>query len=1122
MLNYHPVDLAWALRLAVDLRNMGWPVWLDRLDASLSEENWIDLHEKHVNECTALIVLLSADYAASTNAVRVLQTVYHRQAVLLPVLLRSVDPLDWPSVLSAQDCLDMTDPQQSYADLLERLSRRLAAAGLAIIPQRPEFRLLNIYSAAIEQARSLWDYVRLSHRGQSQKAHTEPLVTPRVLVYDWLSQATYVDHGPAGLQPQPVSDLLAFIQQHRRCLLIGPLGSGKTATLHSLLQYGIARYRQDSRAHPWPCFLPLGLWQSDQSVEDFLALAWPFRLPIRQEALQGRVAFFFDGLDEMGRDSLRRRLALAEWLADLPCTVVITCDAAQASLADGLGLRLISLEVPPQTQSDRMLSIGLGSAEDATFWQVAQPRPAWQDFLRRPLNNRLATFVHRHSPQAPLLPQRGWLLLRALELRWEREQLTRHPQWTPLEDVLPQLALLAFTMLAEGRSSHVDESYARSIFHTPEGYAVACSAQILDDALPEQVAFAHPTWLALLAAWHILHHDTPHAYVSRLAFDQAGRRLPSPWDRPLAMLASLLDDASVLLNDLAQADPLLVALCLEEGAPCSDDARRALARQMVAAFAEYPLACWPALYDGLRVVSNGDALPLLVQLMRDDPQRMGFIALDVIRACARWATWPIPAELQAALSNHDDLALTQARHDSWLPPLLAMLETDQAIQAVQLLAHLGDQAAIPALLKAWPTAAPELRAAIIDALGLLRAVTAVPLLFEYLQQTTDLAERRRVALALAAIGPSALPFLLLKLRDPSSVLRRIAAGILAYMADKSALFDLVVGLRDPSADVRAMCAAALGRIGHPWSVRYLGRLLDDDAQPAWTPHSVGEIALRALEKIPSEEAMSFIKRWLERRPKSSSSQDALARLKGITGQKLPNLDVDLDETLPATNELPQVSYRPIPPGVDDPQRDEGLAGLLARLSQGDSHQRQQAAQDLTLYAKARQGRIGNDLDVLLNALAHGDPFSRWAIVEALAWLRDPRSLPHLLNALADPAWTVRVVVIHALGELGDSRAVSSLLAVLQQDRHTLVREACIEVLGRLKHADALEPLIALLKAEYEDGDHVLQWTLIQALGELGDVRAIPHLEPYLALPSDDERAIAAQLVLERLQRTAVT
>ena len=1124
MLSYHPIDLQGALRLATDLQNMGWPVWMDRLDSTLSEDNWVELHEKRVNGCSLLIVLLSADYAASTNSMRILQTVYHRQVKVLPLLLRPVDPLDWPPILDATDYLDMTDPHQSYADLLKQLSQRLSAEGLFTTPLRPEFRLLNEYNMTIEEARSLWDYVRLSHRGQGPKGHTEPLVPPSVLAYDWLSQAAYVDHGSDGLQPQPIVDLSAFLQKHPRCLLTGPLGSGKTSTLQHLLRQAMTLYRQDSRTHPWPCFLSLGLWQPDESLEDFLGLAWPFRMPIHQEAQQGNVAFFLDGLDEMARDSQRQRQALAEWLAPLPCRIIITCDSAHLGLADGLGLRIVSLEIPPQAQSDHILRVSLGNLSDTAFWEVAQPANAWSNFLRRPLNSRLAAFVHRHSTQAPLLAQRGLLLRQALELRWEREQITRHPQWLPLEDVLPQLALLAFTMIEEGYATYVDESFARNFFQRPEGYAVACSAQILQNSLHGAVSFTHPAWLALLAAQHILHHDTPHAYVARLAFDEQGRRLPSPWDAPISLLASLVEDASVFLNDLAQVDPLLVALCLEAGAPCSAEARQAITRQMIATFAEYPTSCWPALYSGLQVASEGQALSLLIQAMRDDPQRLGLVALDVLLASAQWKAWHMPPDLQDSLANQDDLALAQARHDSWLPPLLAVVaqsQDHQAPDAVRLLAQLGDRAAIPALLKAWPGASTSLRSALTDAFGLLRAVQAVPLLFDYLQQISDLAERRRVALALAAMGSSALPFLLPKLRDPSPAVRRIAAGILAYMADKSAMFDLVDGLRDPSADVRAMCASALGRIGHPWSARFLARLLSDSSQPTWTPHSVGQIALRALEKIRSEEAVSFIKRWLERRPKPSSSQNALERLKDITGQRLPQLEFDPDETTPSEASPPQGTYipQPIPPGLDDPP--QSITELLTRLSQGDSHQRHQAAQNLTVYAKARQGRAGSELDILLKVLSQGDPFTRWAIVEALAWLREPRSLPHLLNALADPSWTVRVVVVQALGELNDPRAVPSLIAMLQQESHALVREACAEVLGRMKDASALEALTALLQTEREaDTDRVLQWTLIQALGELADPRAIPHLEPYLLFPSDDERTVAAQLALERIQKTS--
>jgi len=725
MLSYHLIDLGWALRLATDLRNMGWPIWLDRLDVA-SGQPWLEAHEDMLNRCSLLLVLFSADYVASSNAMRIMQSVLHRlgpQAVL-PVLVRPVPPIDWPASLSSHDFLDLTDPQADYGVLLSRIAEYLATHGLFITPIRPELRLLNDYSATIEQARSLWEYVRLSYHA-GRKTHTERLMPPSSLDYDWWGQAIYIDHGPDGLHPQPIHDLVAFVQQQRRCLLSGPLGSGKTSTLHSLAQQAVSLYRQDSRSNPWPCLLPLSLWQPDQSVEDFFSPVWPFRSSMLQEARQGRVVFLLDGLDEMGSASERQRQALADWLRDVPCSVVITCDSSLASLAQPWGLRLVSMQPASEASSAHLLQVALGHSDQSSFRQVAQPDEVWRDFLRSPLHARLATFVYRHSPQASLHPQLGLLLLRTLELLWEREQLTHHPQWIPLDDALPALARLAFHMIREGRSHSVSASYAQNFFAVADGCAVALSAHILSAQPQERVAFSHPAWLAFLSAWHILAHDTPHAYITRLSFDSSGCRSSTPWDKSLMLLASLLEDASVFLEELAQVDPLLASACLPVGVVCSTEARQLIVDQLMMALAQHPAICWPALYEGLQTVTAGAGLSALFQVMRDDPQGMGQVALQVVLASTAWGAWYMPHDLPSLLQE-DSLPLAQAEREALLPPLLACVASSdpgQALNAVRLLAQAGDLAALPSLLLAWPSSSPQMRSALIDAFSLLRAVT---------------------------------------------------------------------------------------------------------------------------------------------------------------------------------------------------------------------------------------------------------------------------------------------------------------------------------------------------------------------------------------------------------------
>ncbi len=103
--------------------------------------------------------------------------------------------------------------------------------------------------------------------------------------------------------------------------------------------------------------------------------------------------------------------------------------------------------------------------------------------------------------------------------------------------------------------------------------------------------------------------------------------------------------------------------------------------------------------------------------------------------------------------------------------------------------------------------------------------------------------------------------------------------------------------------------------------------------------------------------------------------------------------------------------------------------------------------------------------------------------------------------------------IVALGETQDPAHTPELIAALK-DNNGNVRRLAASALGKIKDQRAVEPLIALLKAEAKP--QVRQYA-IKALGAIGDSRAQPILEQIAVDPEEQDYNIkAAQSALNRL------
>lgn len=129
----------------------------------------------------------------------------------------------------------------------------------------------------------------------------------------------------------------------------------------------------------------------------------------------------------------------------------------------------------------------------------------------------------------------------------------------------------------------------------------------------------------------------------------------------------------------------------------------------------------------------------------------------------------------------------------------------------------------------------------------------------------------------------------------------------------------------------------------------------------------------------------------------------------------------------------------------------------------------------------------------LEGAKHGEV--RGAVARVLGELKDPSSVEPLMAAIdfaatesEDKAANKEIVV--ALGNIGDKRAVPAMMKALNtKDNYTVI--AAIEGLGQLKASDAYDKLNEY--ATSESGETFISKKAIQALGDIGDKRAVPSL-----------------------------
>jgi len=144
------------------------------------------------------------------------------------------------------------------------------------------------------------------------------------------------------------------------------------------------------------------------------------------------------------------------------------------------------------------------------------------------------------------------------------------------------------------------------------------------------------------------------------------------------------------------------------------------------------------------------------------------------------------------------------------------------------------------------------------------------------------------------------------------------------------------------------------------------------------------------------------------------------------------------------------------------------------------------------------------LTPLITALRSNDWIVRMHAAKALGRIRTADAVEPLIPLLQDKVKAVREEAAATLAAIGDS-AIPSLVNALQHEEW-LVRLHAVEALGKTRSPQAVEPLLAVL---FNDQDSAVREDAVRALGEIGDPQSVDYLLTAMREPGLRTVAIGA-------------
>ncbi|MCP4538314.1 MAG: NACHT domain-containing protein [Chloroflexi bacterium] len=295
------------------------------------------------------------------------------------------------------------------------------------------------------------------------------------------------DYGPdTEISREPVDDLRTAVTEHRRIILLGDPGSGKTTTLWRLV-YDYAHAAKTDPQAPLPLLASLGAYTGGDSFETYLARhLGPLTPHLYTYLTSGRLILLLDGLNEMPQANYADRVnRIRTVLERYPNgAVIVTCRVLDYT--ERLK-KLQNIQVSPldETRIRDFLHNYLGqTVGERLFSTIGGTRKSWEkpppllEMGRNPYLLLMTAQIYAGAG-GELPDNRAHLFAAFVDTLLEREK-KRHPaEWVDAERQIHALAALAYAIQSE-------QEYGTAI---DRQWALARLAQAVPDCDPKRLLY---------------------------------------------------------------------------------------------------------------------------------------------------------------------------------------------------------------------------------------------------------------------------------------------------------------------------------------------------------------------------------------------------------------------------------------------------------------------------------------------------------------------------------------------------------------------------------------------------------------------------------------------------------
>jgi len=556
--------------------------------------------------------------------------------------------------------------------------------------------------------------------------------------------------------------------------------------------------------------------------------------------------------------------------------------------------------------------------------------------------------------------------------------------------------------------------------------------------------------------------------------------------------------------------------------------------------------------DILRHVGYQD-MSAIIRLLQDEDGDIRIFASDILGSSDSYmAVGPLSESLlhdpdvnvryQAAVS------LGELRRKEAVEYLNQALGDEEWVQfaVIEALLKIRDESSINALVSAMDTSTSLVNSMIVDALGEMGNIKAVPMLLSKLDGDLDTAMRNKIIKAVVNIlGGKALnylshtekekfkEYLLVAIQDDDKEIQDAAVrGISSVGGERGSklVLELAASINpDVEEERREMMIRALAGIGmtealkkalfsenedlNTVAVGVMASLESSEAatylmQAFWDKgrdlqreisavlSDIGaddsrEFFLQVLENHDDGDVLKNALRYLGAHCRDAQSAEIITRF-----LKHPWDDVKeaaLDAVLNIGGEEVMRRFQEMAESEDDKSRLMAVYAFGKLGVRENLHMLQKALHDEIPNVRqlAMEGiaslcyEDGESLEVLLPLLEDENRDVRLTLVELIGECNRPESVPYLVRAMEDGNDWVRLRAVEALGERKERSVVSKIIQRLS-DESTMVRLKAIDTLGELGGEEAFRALLQLLEGSDEETQEMAERALDKIQGDMAD------------------------------------